>query len=196
MLEAEARGLQQLAGRGHDRLRLRARVTGDRRVVFRVSRNHPRHEERVARSNRVAVGIGRRPSSRRDHDALAASGDRDHRHLDQGVGDDEVADDRRAGRRILGEDGTPHFGHGRDVGSVLHVDMHGSHVGQARSRLGQGLPQVVEHGLGLGLDVTFLGQRAGDVDQAIGLGGRTERERCPPLETPADFAHARLPPDT
>ena len=71
----------------------------------------------------------------------------------------------------------------------------GHDVLQARAGLGQGLAEAVEDALGLFLDVALGDERAGHVDQAIGLGRGAERQLPAARDTlVADLA--RLPPDT
>ncbi len=121
------------------------------------------------------------------HDPFGASRDGHHRYLDQSVGQRQRRrhDDRRPRRRILGPVRAIHLVHRREITHISQVHHDAGGVGQAGPGRLQGRGDVVQHLLGLRLDISLddlggcrgeCGERARHIDQPVGLDRRAERE--------------------
>jgi hypothetical protein len=94
-----------------------------------------------------------------DHLAVAAVRDRDHRHFDERVGAHEIGDDGGADGWILGPVSPVDLVHGREVRRILQVDVDRGYHRQARAGLGERQADLIDHALGLRLDVAFQRER-------------------------------------
>ena len=182
---AHVRRLQDCRAVVEDRLRLRRDVALDRRVVLAVAADEPREEERVARSDPVAVRVGRLdPVARVHDDTFASGGHGDHRDFDEAVGDGQrLGDDDRGPRRwIVRPVGGVHLVHAGEVARVAQVDHYARRIGEARAGGLERSADIVERLLCLRLDVPVRHRSrrrpdcAGDVNQPGGFDRAAERK--------------------
>src|SRR5262245_40377445 len=103
--------------------------------------------------------------------------DRDALHLDHHFGLREALHgDGGAGGEILAEQLGAQLGHARGVAGVDEEHRHGHHVGELGARLRQGLLDVAEGLLELGVEIA--GERFPAIIDLAGVAGDVDRPRC------------------